>query len=54
MLRLFTFLLSHKALLIQLILVNVLLSAMLTVAPLVIKEIVDKVIGAQQMNLLLP
>jgi len=54
MVRLFTFLLPHKILLTQLVIVNVLLSAMLTVAPLVIKEIVDKVIGAQQMHLLLP
>jgi ATP-binding cassette subfamily B protein len=37
-----------------LIFINVLLSAMLTVAPLVIKEIVDEVIGRQQMQLLLP
>ncbi|MEZ4706170.1 MAG: ABC transporter ATP-binding protein [Caldilineaceae bacterium] len=54
MLRLFDFLRPHKTLLIQLIIVNVLLSAMLTVAPLIIKLIVDQVIGAQQYNLLMP
>jgi len=54
MLRLFTFLIPHKILLAQLVLINILLSAMLTVAPLVIKEIVDEVIGKQQMHLLLP
>ncbi|MEZ4662798.1 MAG: ABC transporter ATP-binding protein [Caldilineaceae bacterium] len=54
MLRLFDFLRPHKTLLGQLIIVNVLLSAMLTVAPLIIKLIVDQVIGAQQYNLLMP
>ena len=52
--RLFGFLKPHKPLLIALIFVNVLLSAMLIVAPLVIKQIVDVVIGEQQMQLLLP
>jgi ATP-binding cassette subfamily B protein len=52
--RLFGFLKPHKTLLTALIFINVLLSAMLTVAPLVIKEIVDEVIGRQQMQLLLP
>jgi ATP-binding cassette subfamily B protein len=54
MYRLFGFLKPHKNLLIRLALINVLLSAMLTVAPLVIKQIVDQVIGAQQLHLLLP
>ncbi|MCB9150805.1 MAG: ABC transporter ATP-binding protein [Caldilineaceae bacterium] len=38
----------------QLIIVNVLLSAMLTAAPLIIKRIVDQVIDAKQYNLLMP
>ena len=54
MLRLFRFLAPHKILLIQLSLVNVLLSAMLAVAPLVIKAIVDDVISAQQFQYLMP
>lgn len=54
MLRLFTFLTPHKTLLLQLSIVNVLLSAMLAVAPLVIKAIVDDVISAQQFDLLMP
>lgn len=54
MYRLFTFLKPHKTLLIQLIIVNFLLSAMLTVAPLVIKAIVDNVIGKQQFDRLAP
>ncbi len=54
MFRLFTFLAPHKVLLGQLVLINIFLSAMLTVTPLVIKEIVDEVIGKQQMQLLLP
>ena len=54
MLRLFHFLTPHKILLIQLSLVNVLLSAMLAVAPLVIKAIVDDVISAQQFQYLMP
>ncbi len=54
MLRLFNFLLPHKRFLAQLVVVNLLLSAMLTVAPLIIKVIVDDVITAQQFQLLLP
>jgi ATP-binding cassette, subfamily B, multidrug efflux pump len=54
MVRLLSFLKAHKRLLIALIFVNILLSAMLTVAPLVIKAIVDDVIGGGQMDLLLP
>jgi ATP-binding cassette, subfamily B, multidrug efflux pump len=54
MVRLLGFLKAHKRLLIALIFVNILLSAMLTVAPLVIKAIVDDVIGGGQMDLLLP
>lgn len=54
MYRLFTFLKPHKTLLIQLVIVNFLLSAMLTVAPLVIKAIVDNVIGKQQFDRLAP
>lgn len=54
MLRLFDFLRPHKTLLLQLIIVNVLLSAMLTIAPLIIKLIVDQVIGAQRYELLMP
>src|SRR5262245_26015775 len=52
--RLFDFLKPHKRLLLALIVVNILLSAMLTVGPLVIKAIVDQVIGQQQLQLLLP
>ena len=52
--RLFDFLKPHKRLLLALIVVNILLSAMLTVGPLVIKAIVDQVIGEQQLQLLLP
>ncbi len=52
--RLLGFLRLHKPLLIALIVVNILLSAMLTVAPLVIKAIVDDVIGQQQLHLLMP
>lgn len=52
--RLFGFLRPHRKLLIILMAVNIFLSAMLTVAPLVIKAIVDRVIGEQQLNLLLP
>lgn len=54
MLRLFSFLRPHRTLLIQLISINFLLSAMLTVTPLVIKAIVDNVIGLQQYDRLLP
>ncbi|MFN8443374.1 MAG: ABC transporter ATP-binding protein [Caldilineaceae bacterium] len=52
--RLFGFLKPHNKLLIALIIVNVFLSGMLTVAPLVTKAIVDDVIGGQRMDLLLP
>lgn len=52
--RLFGFLKPHNKLLIALIFVNILLSGMLTVAPLVTKAIVDDVIGGQRMDLLLP
>jgi ATP-binding cassette, subfamily B, multidrug efflux pump len=54
MYRLLGYLRLHKKLLLWLIIVNILLSAMLTVAPLVIKAIVDDVIGQQQLHLLLP
>ncbi|WP_169237497.1 ABC transporter ATP-binding protein [Candidatus Roseilinea sp. NK_OTU-006] len=54
MLRLLAFLKPHRKLVIALVLVNFFLSAMLTVAPLVIKAIVDDVIGAQRLELLLP
>ncbi len=52
--RLFGFLKPHRKLLLVLMAVNLFLSAMLTVAPLVIKAIVDQVIGEQKMDLLLP
>lgn len=52
--RLFGFLKPHNKLLIALIFVNILLSGMLTVAPLVTKAIVDDVIGGQRMDLLIP
>jgi len=52
--RLFSFLKPHQKLLIALSIVNVLLSGMLTIAPLVTKAIVDDVIAKQQLNLLLP
>jgi len=54
MVRLFGLLKPHKTLLISMIVVNILLSGMLTVAPLVTKAIVDNVIGKQQLNLLMP
>lgn len=54
MLRLLGFLQPHKKLLIALIFVNLGLSAMLTVAPLVTKAIVDDVIGQRQLHLLMP
>ena len=54
MLRLFTFLAPHKRFLAQVAVVNVLLSAMLAIAPLVIKAIVDDVITKQQFQLLMP
>ena len=52
--RLFGFLKLHRRLVIWLVLANVLVSGLLTVAPLVTKAIVDDVIGKQQMSLLLP
>ena len=52
--RLFGFLKPHGKLLIVLMAVNIFLSAMLTVAPLVIKAIVDQVIDQKQLHLLLP
>ncbi len=52
--RLLGFLQPHKKLVIWLVIANVFLSAMLTVAPLVTKAIVDQVIGQKQFNLLLP
>ena len=52
--RLFGFLRPHRRFFIALTLVNVLLSAMLTIGPLVTKAIVDDVIGARQLDLLLP
>lgn len=52
--RLLGFLKPHKKLLIALVFINLLLSAMLTIAPLVTKAIVDNVIGEQQIDLLLP
>jgi len=54
MYRLFSFLRPHKKLLIALSIINVLLSGMLTIAPLVTKAIVDDVIAKQQLELLLP
>ncbi len=51
--RLFVFLKPHKKLLLSLIGINILLSAMLTYTPLVIKAIVDEVIGKQQLHLLM-
>jgi ATP-binding cassette subfamily B protein len=52
--RLLGFLKPHRNLVIALIVVNILLSAMLTIGPLVTKAIVDDVIGARQMDLLAP
>ncbi len=52
--RLLGFLTPHKKLVIALVFVNILLSAMLTVGPLVTKAIVDDVIGSKQFQLLLP
>lgn len=52
--RLLRFLKPHKKLVLTLILVNLLMSAMLIVAPLVIKAVVDDVIGKQQFDQLLP
>jgi ATP-binding cassette subfamily B multidrug efflux pump len=52
--RLFGFLTPHRRFFAALTIVNVLLSAMLTIGPLVTKAIVDDVIGAAQLDLLLP
>lgn len=52
--RLLGFLKPHKRFVAALILVNVLLSAMLTVGPLVTKAIVDDVIANKQVQLLMP
>ncbi len=52
--RLLGFLRPHRKLVLYLVLANLLLSAMLTIGPLVTKAIVDDVIGAQQLQLLLP
>lgn len=52
--RLFGFLKPHSKLLIVLMAVNLFLSALLSIAPLIIKAIVDQVIDQQQMALLLP
>ncbi len=52
--RLFGFLRPHRRFFIALTIVNVLLSAMLTIGPLVTKAIVDDVIGARRLDLLLP
>ena len=54
MLRLLRFLIPHRKFVASLIFLNILLSAVLTVAPLVIKTIVDEVIGRQQQQLLVP
>ena len=54
MLRLLRFLIPHRKLVASLIFLNIQLSAVLTVAPLVIKTIVDEVIGRQQQQLLVP
>jgi ATP-binding cassette subfamily B protein len=54
MMRLFGFLKAHKRLLIGLVVINILLSAMLVVAPLVTKLIVDEVIAQQQYQRLIP
>lgn len=54
MLRLLRFLVPHRKLVSSLILLNLVLSAVLTVAPLVIKAVVDEVIGLQRQQLLVP
>lgn len=50
--RIFSFLKPHSRLLVVLMTVNLFLSAMLTVAPLIIKAIVDQVIDQRQLQLL--
>lgn len=52
--RLLGFLKPHRRLVAALVIVNLLLSAMLIVAPLVIKAVVDDVIGGQRLDRLLP
>ncbi len=52
--RLLSFLKPHRPIVIALIAANILLSAMLTIGPLVTKAIVDDVISARQLQLLLP
>lgn len=54
MVRLLRFLIPHREFVASLIFLNVLLSAVLTVAPLVIKTIVDEVIGRQRQQVLVP
>ena len=54
MLRLLRFLIPHRNFVASLIFLNILLSAVLTVAPLVIKTIVDEVLGRQRQQLLVP
>ena len=54
MLRLLRFLIPHRTFVGSLVFLNILLSAVLTVAPLVIKRIVDEIIGLQQQQLLIP
>ena len=54
MLRLLRFLIPHQTFVGSLVFLNILLSAVLTVAPLVIKRIVDEIIGLQQQQLLIP
>ncbi|MCX6018116.1 MAG: ABC transporter ATP-binding protein [Chloroflexi bacterium] len=52
--RLFGFLTPHRRFFVALTIVNILLSAMLTIGPLVTKAIVDDVIGAARLDLLVP
>jgi ABC-type multidrug transport system fused ATPase/permease subunit len=52
--RLLGYLQPHRRLVVLLIVANLLLSAMLTIGPLVTKAIVDDVIGARQLQLLPP
>ena len=54
MLHLLRFLIPQRQFAASLVFLNVLLSAVLTVAPLVIKAIVDEVIGRQRQQLLVP
>jgi ATP-binding cassette, subfamily B, multidrug efflux pump len=52
--RLLEFLRPHRKLVIVLVIANLLVSGLLTIAPLVIKAIVDDVIGKQQFDGLVP